>query len=45
MKEIEQFDVRTRKTLTATCNHHPRSAVERLHLRTPVSRKYWPDKY
>ena len=31
-KEIEQFDVSTRKTLTATCNHHPRSAVERLYL-------------
>ena len=31
-KEIEQFDVSTRKILTATCNHHPRSAVERLYL-------------
>ena len=31
-KEIEQFDVSTRKILTATCNHHPCSAVERLYL-------------
>ena len=28
----EQFDVGTRKTLTATCNHHPRSAAERVYL-------------
>ena len=35
-KEIEQFDVSTRKTLTATCNHHPRSAVERLYLSRSV---------
>ena len=32
VKEIEQFNVSTRKILTATCNHHPRSAVERLYL-------------
>ena len=32
VKEIEQFDVSTRKILTATCNHHPRGAVERLYL-------------
>ena len=31
-KEIAQFDVETRKLMTATCNHHPRSAVERLYL-------------
>ena len=29
-KEVEQFDVLTRKTLTSTLSHHPRSAVERL---------------
>ena len=28
----KKFDVSTRKTLTATCNHHPHSAVERLYL-------------
>ena len=27
-----QFDVLTRKTLTSTLSHHPRSAVERLYL-------------
>ena len=32
VKEIEQFDVSTRKILTVTCNHHPRGAVERLYL-------------
>ena len=32
VKEIEQFDVSTQKILTATCNHHPRGAVERLYL-------------
>ena len=26
------MDVQTRKLLTATCNHHPRSAVERLYI-------------
>ena len=31
-KEVEQFDVLTRKTLTSTLSHHPRSAVERLYL-------------
>jgi len=31
-KEVEQFDVRTRKTLTSTFNHHPRSAIEHLYL-------------
>ena len=31
-QEISQIDVQTRKLLTATCNHHPRSAVERLYL-------------
>ena len=30
--EIAQFDVSTRKILTATNNHHPRSAVERVYL-------------
>ena len=29
---MEQFDVMTRKTLTSTLSHHPRSAVERLYL-------------
>jgi len=31
-KEIAQFDVETRKLMTVTCNHHPRSAVEHLYL-------------
>ena len=31
-KEIQQFDVNTRKILTATNNHYPRSAVERVYL-------------
>ena len=31
-REIAQFDVETRKLLTATCNHHSRSAVECLYL-------------
>jgi len=31
-KEIEQFDVGTRKILTATNNHHPCSAVEHVYL-------------
>ena len=31
-REIAQFDVETRKLLTATCNHHLRSAVEHLYL-------------
>ena len=31
-KEIQQFDVNTRKILTATNNHHPCSAVERVYL-------------
>ena len=32
VREIEQFNVSTRKILPATCNHHPRGAVERLYL-------------
>ena len=31
-KEIAEFDVKTRKLLTASCNHNPRSAVEHLYL-------------
>jgi len=31
-QEISHIDVQTRKLLTATNNHHPRSAVERLYL-------------
>ena len=31
-KEVEQFDVLTRNTLTSTLSHHPRSAVEHLYL-------------
>ena len=31
-KVVEQFDVTTRKTLTATCNHHPHSAVDHIYL-------------
>ena len=31
-QEITQMDIQTRKLLTATCNHHPRSAIERLYL-------------
>jgi len=30
--EVAQIDVATRKLLSATCNHHPRSAVERHYL-------------
>ena len=30
--EIAEFDVKTRKLLTASCNHNPRSAVEHLYL-------------
>ena len=31
-KEIQQFDVSTRRILSATNNHHPRSAIERIYL-------------
>ena len=31
-EEIVEFDVKTRKLLTASCNHNPRSAVEHLNL-------------
>jgi len=31
-KEIVQFDVESRKSMTATCNHHPCSTVECLYL-------------
>ena len=31
-KEVEQFDVKTRKILTSVLSYHPRSAVERLYL-------------
>ena len=31
-KEIAEFDVKTKKLLTASCNHTPRSAVEHLYL-------------
>ena len=31
-KEIQHFDIVTRRIMTSTCNHHPRSAVERLYL-------------
>ena len=31
-KEITPFDVKTRKLLTAAYSHHPRSAVEHIHL-------------
>ena len=31
-KEIQQFDVKTTKILTATNNHHPCSVVERVYL-------------
>ena len=32
VREIQHFDVLTRRVMRATCNHHPRSAVERLYL-------------
>ena len=31
-KEIQQFDVSTRRILSANNNHHPRSAIERIYL-------------
>ena len=31
-KEIAEFDVKTRKVLMISCNHHSRSAVEHLYL-------------
>ena len=31
-KEVEQFDVKTRKILTSALSYHPTSAVERLYL-------------
>ena len=31
-KEVEQFDVVTRKILTKNNSHHPRSSIERLYL-------------
>ena len=41
VKEIEQFDVLTRRVLFTTCSHHPRSVVERLYLPCNVGNCAW----